>query len=106
MNPEYYLVLSALLFTMGVAGFLLRRNAIVMFMSVELMLNASNLAIRRPPSEVTSSTGRPTTARGRMAATTSGAPNTLISRPTPSAATADHRCHLGIRRIHPGTDDR
>jgi len=45
MNPEYYLVLSALLFTMGVAGFLLRRNAIVMFMSVELMLNASNLAL-------------------------------------------------------------
>lgn len=45
MNPSYYLVLSAILFTIGVAGFMLRRNAIVMFMSVELMLNASNLAL-------------------------------------------------------------
>lgn len=45
MNPSYYLVLSAILFSIGVLGFLLRRNAIVMFMSVELMLNASNLAL-------------------------------------------------------------
>jgi NADH-quinone oxidoreductase subunit K len=37
------LALSALLFTLGVAGVLLRRNAIVVFMSVELMLNAVNL---------------------------------------------------------------
>jgi len=37
------LVLSALLFAVGVLGVLLRRNAIVMFMSVELMLNAVNL---------------------------------------------------------------
>ena len=37
------LILSALLFTIGVLGVLLRRNAIVMFMSVELMLNAVNL---------------------------------------------------------------
>ena len=44
MNPEYYLYLSALLFTIGAAGVLLRRNAIVMFMCVELMLNAGNLA--------------------------------------------------------------
>ena len=44
MNPENYLYLSALLFTIGAAGVLLRRNAIVMFMCVELMLNASNLA--------------------------------------------------------------
>lgn len=44
MNPDYYLYLSALLFTIGAAGVLLRRNAIVMFMSVELMLNATNLA--------------------------------------------------------------
>lgn len=40
----YVMVLSAVLFTMGVIGVLVRRNAIVMFMSVELMLNAANLA--------------------------------------------------------------
>jgi len=45
VNPDYYLVLSAILFSVGVLGFLLRRNAIVAFMSVELMLNASNLAL-------------------------------------------------------------
>jgi NADH-quinone oxidoreductase subunit K len=39
-----YLLLSAVLFTIGVVGFLLRRNLIVVFMSVELMLNAANLA--------------------------------------------------------------
>ena len=44
MNPTNYLYLSALLFTIGAAGVLLRRSAIVMFMCVELMLNASNLA--------------------------------------------------------------
>ena len=44
MNPEGYLVLSAILFAIGVAGFLLRRNAIIVFMSIELMLNATNLA--------------------------------------------------------------
>jgi NADH-quinone oxidoreductase subunit K len=44
MNPTYYLVLSAALFTIGTVGVLVRRNAIVVFMSVELMLNAANLA--------------------------------------------------------------
>ena len=44
MNPQNYLYLSALLFTIGAAGVLLRRNAIVMFMCIELMLNAANLA--------------------------------------------------------------
>ena len=43
-EPRNYLYLSALLFTIGAAGVLLRRNAIVMFMCVELMLNAANLA--------------------------------------------------------------
>jgi len=43
MNPDNYLYLSALLFTIGASGVLLRRNAIVMFMCVELMLNAVNL---------------------------------------------------------------
>ncbi len=41
---EYYLVLSAILFTIGVIGVLIRRNAIIIFMCIELMLNAANLA--------------------------------------------------------------
>ncbi len=44
MTPDHYLYLSALLFTIGATGVLLRRSAIVMFMCVELMLNACNLA--------------------------------------------------------------
>ena len=39
----YYLGLSAILFTLGVAGVLVRRNAIIVFMSIELMLNSANL---------------------------------------------------------------
>jgi NADH-quinone oxidoreductase subunit K len=39
-----YLILSAILFTIGAVGVLVRRNAIVVFMCVELMLNATNLA--------------------------------------------------------------
>jgi len=39
-----FLMLSAILFTIGTVGVLVRRNAIVMFMSVELMLNAANLS--------------------------------------------------------------
>lgn len=42
---SYYILLSAALFTLGVLGVLIRRNAIVLFMSVELMLNAANLAL-------------------------------------------------------------
>jgi NADH-quinone oxidoreductase subunit K len=45
MSPTYYLVLSAILFTIGAVGVLVRRNAIVVFMSVELMLNAVNLSL-------------------------------------------------------------
>jgi NADH-quinone oxidoreductase subunit K len=45
VSPTHYVVLSAILFTIGAAGFLIRRNAIVAFMCVELMLNASNLAL-------------------------------------------------------------
>ena len=41
--PECYLVLSAILFTMGVIGALTRRNAIVVFMCIEMMLNSVNL---------------------------------------------------------------
>jgi len=40
----HILILSAILFTIGVLGVMLRRNAIVMFMSIELMLNAVNLS--------------------------------------------------------------
>lgn len=42
---ELYVLLSAILFIMGAMGVLLRRNAILVFMSVELMLNAANLAL-------------------------------------------------------------
>ena len=46
MVPEsYYTVLSAILFTIGVVGVLVRRNPLVIFMSIELMLNAANLAL-------------------------------------------------------------
>ncbi len=41
---SYYIVLSAVLFGLGVVGFIFRRNIITMFMSIELMLNAVNLA--------------------------------------------------------------
>ena len=44
MSPAHYLVLSTLLFTIGAVGVLIRRNAIVVFMCIELMLNATNLA--------------------------------------------------------------
>lgn len=40
---SYYLALAAILFTIGVLGVILRRNAIIIFMSIELMLNAVNL---------------------------------------------------------------
>ncbi len=45
MNESYYLLLAALLFTIGGLGVLLRRNAILVFMSVELMLNSVNLTL-------------------------------------------------------------
>ena len=44
MNPTNYLYLSALLFSIGAVGVVIRRNAIVVFMCIELMLNAANLA--------------------------------------------------------------
>jgi len=42
---EYYVALSAVLFGLGAVGFITRRSAILMFLSVELMLNAANLAM-------------------------------------------------------------
>ena len=44
IGTEYYLALSALLFTIGAGGLLVRRNPLIMFMCIELMLNAANLA--------------------------------------------------------------
>ena len=43
ITPYHYLVLSAALFTIGVLGVMLRRNIIIIFMSIELMLNAVNI---------------------------------------------------------------
>ena len=44
MNPSNYVVLSALLFSIGAIGVLVRRNPLVLFMCIELMLNAVNLS--------------------------------------------------------------
>src|SRR5688572_14152376 len=41
---EHYLTVSALLFALGLTGVLIRRNLLIMYMSIELMLNAANLA--------------------------------------------------------------
>jgi NADH-quinone oxidoreductase subunit K len=43
ITPYHYLILAALLFTIGVMGVMVRRNVIILFMSIELMLNAVNL---------------------------------------------------------------
>ena len=45
MEPSYYIILVGALFTIGAVGVLIRRNAIVLFMCIELMLNAGNLAL-------------------------------------------------------------
>ncbi|MGB5287212.1 MAG: NADH-quinone oxidoreductase subunit NuoK [Ignavibacteriaceae bacterium] len=42
---EYYLILSAFMFSVGIIGVLTRRNAIVVFMCIELMLNSANLSL-------------------------------------------------------------
>ena len=42
---EHYLVVSALLFSLGLLGVLVRRNLLIIYMSLELMLNAANLAL-------------------------------------------------------------
>jgi NADH-quinone oxidoreductase subunit K len=43
LTPSYYLVLASAIFTIGAVGMLVRRNTLVMFMCIELMLNAVNL---------------------------------------------------------------
>jgi NADH-quinone oxidoreductase subunit K len=45
VTPTFYLVLAALLFAIGAIGVLVRRNAIVVFMCIELMLNSVNLTL-------------------------------------------------------------
>ena len=45
MSPMYYVYLSVILFAIGTATVLTRRNAIIVFMGVELMLNATNLSL-------------------------------------------------------------
>jgi len=45
ISIEYYLVLSAFMFIVGVIGVLVKRNAIMVFMSIELMLNSANLTM-------------------------------------------------------------
>lgn len=44
IEPTWYLLLSALLFSIGAVGLLIRRNPLVMVMCIELMLNAANLS--------------------------------------------------------------
>jgi len=45
ITVHHYLILSLVLFALGVAGVLVRRNALILLMSIELMLNAANLAL-------------------------------------------------------------
>jgi NADH-quinone oxidoreductase subunit K len=56
---SYYLVLSAILFGLGVVAFVFKRNVITIFMSIELMLNAVNLAFVAFAREHTQTTGVP-----------------------------------------------
>ncbi|MCS7054377.1 MAG: NADH-quinone oxidoreductase subunit NuoK [Ignavibacterium sp.] len=55
---EYYLILSAFMFIVGVAGVLTRRNAIIVFMCIELMLNSANLTLVAFSSFLGSSVGQ------------------------------------------------
>ena len=60
MHVEYYVALSAVLFTIGGLGFLVRRNVLVALMSIEVMLNAVNLAL------VAFNRGSPHDVKGQM----------------------------------------
>jgi NADH-quinone oxidoreductase subunit K len=57
MRIDFFLVMAALLFTIGCVGVLVRRNVIVMLMSIELMLNAANLTFIAFAHELQSMTG-------------------------------------------------
>ena len=52
VTPGWYMALAAVLFAIGASGMLVRRNALVMFMSVELMLNAVNLSFVAAGSQI------------------------------------------------------
>jgi NADH-quinone oxidoreductase subunit K len=58
LSTDWYLVLSAALFTIGAVGLLLRRNPLVMFMCVELMLNAVNISFVAIGGELNDVTGQ------------------------------------------------
>ena len=58
VTPGWYMALAAILFVIGASGILLRRNALVMFMSVELMLNAVNLTFVAAGREIGSLEGQ------------------------------------------------
>jgi NADH-quinone oxidoreductase subunit K len=57
MRVDFFLVMAALLFSIGCVGVLIRRNVIVMMMSIELMLNAVNLTFMAFSHELRSMTG-------------------------------------------------
>jgi NADH-quinone oxidoreductase subunit K len=56
---DYYIILSAILFAIGVMGVLIRRNALIIFMSIELMLNGANLAMVAFSSILQDANGQP-----------------------------------------------
>jgi len=58
ITPAHYLILSAALFSIGVIGVMLRRNIIVIFMSIELMLNAVNINLVAFSSQVQNAVGQ------------------------------------------------
>ena len=58
VTPGWYMALAAVLFAIGASGILVRRNALVMFMSVELMLNAVNLSFVAAGRQLGSLTGQ------------------------------------------------
>ncbi len=58
VTAGWYMALAAVLFSIGAAGILVRRNALIMFMSVELMLNAANLSFVAAGREVGVITGQ------------------------------------------------
>lgn len=58
VTVDYYVALSAILFIIGAAGVLIRRNPLIIFMSIELMLNAANLAFVAYSSVIKSFSGQ------------------------------------------------
>jgi NADH-quinone oxidoreductase subunit K len=66
MPTTYYLLISAMLFTIGVLGVLVRRNAVVIFMCIELMLNAANLVFVAAARSLPRVPGQPDAGLGQM----------------------------------------